>query len=211
MTPPKSWGIFVGTHLMAAAVGWHYAPREILDEEVRQARFTVDTNHVLSATVLSLRAENSLRVWSYRGEVDVAVERSSWWFFHESEELQVPANVGYYLDLSDLTPDRVKFNEATSTVTVFLPPLKLGEIAFEPEHSRETLNGVLIWSDATAHELRRLNYTTARKAFVKQAQGLTLVQAAQREAKANVQSLFEIPLRIAGLPNVRVVATFGGT
>ena len=42
-----------------------------------------------------------------------------------------------------------------------------------------------------------------------QSQQATLVQAAQREAKLSVQSFFQIPLRIVGKSEIKVVATFG--
>lgn len=57
-------------------------------------------------------------------------------------------------------------------------------------------------------ELRKANYATARKAMVAQAQQAGLVNAAKRQAVANVQTYFEIPLRIAGLPDVKVAAAF---
>lgn len=212
MSAPRPWALVVGTHLMAASIGWHYAPREILDEVKQEGffKFSVDTRRVLSATVLSLRAENKLRVWSYRGEADVLVEQSSWWFLHGSQELQVPANIGYYLDLSDLTMDRVKFDEDSKTVFVTLPRLTLGDVAFDPVQARFINGGLLTYSQETVDEFSRLNYASARKAFVKQAGGTTLVQAAQREAVADIQAYFAIPLRVAG-KDVRVVARFEAT
>ena len=45
--------------------------------------------------------------------------------------------------------------------------------------------------------------------YYRQGYNLMTSPAAQKEAKANVQSYFEIPLRIVGQPDVKVVATFG--
>ena len=120
----------------------------------------------------------------------------------------VPAQVSYYLDLTQLTLDKVKYDERAKIVTVQLSRLTLGDIAFQPEAARTINGGMLTFSQAQVDELSKLNYASARKAFVKQAQGATLVQAAKAEAKKNVQSYFEIPLRIVGQPEVKVVAVF---
>lgn len=198
------------THLTAAAVGWHVAPREMLDATTKQTgMFTTDTTHILSATVLSLRAENKLLVYSYKGEAHVAVRRTEFWLLHGTQELTVLATVGYYLDLSDLTLDQVKYDERAKLVTVMLPSLLLGDIAFQPEAARTTNGGLLTYNQATVDELNRINMGQARRAFTKQAQDVSLVQAAQRQATENVQAYFEVPLRIVGRPDVRVVATFG--
>ena len=63
-------------------------------------------------------------------------------------------------------------------------------------------------SQQVADELEKLNYNTARWAFTKQAQSPVIVELARQQAKSNVQTYFEIPLRIAGQPDVKVVATF---
>lgn len=203
------WKVLTVSHIAAAAAGFWVAPREMLDKEVKQAGlFTVDTKRVLSATVESLRAENKLLAYSYKGESDVSVERSAWWVLHGSQELLVPATVSYYVDLSNLTLDRVKYDDVAKIVTVSLPALTMGDVAFEPEAARMINGGLLTYNQATVDELSRLNYGSARKAFVKQAQGATLVRAAQGEAIKDVQAAFEIPLRIVGKPDVKVVATF---
>jgi len=44
--------------------------------------------------------------------------------------------------------------------------------------------------------------------MVRQSQQKGLVDAAKKQAIDNVTNYFEIPLRVAGLPDVKVVATF---
>lgn len=199
----------IATHIGAVALGYAVAPREMLDQEVKRTGFfQTDTNKVLSATVDSLRMENKLLVFSYKGDAKVNVERSVFWIFGGSQELIVPGVVNYYLDLSRLGLEDVSFNEKAKLVTVKLPKLVLGDIAFQPELARSVNGGVLTYSQAQVDELSKLNYAAARKAMTKQAQGPAFIQVAQRQAKANVTSYFEIPLRIAGQPDVKVVATF---
>ena len=64
-----------GVGAAAFALGYMTAPREILDENAEQSGlFQVDTTKVLSATVESLRSENSLVVFSYKGTAKVSSE-----------------------------------------------------------------------------------------------------------------------------------------
>ncbi len=91
-------------------------------------------------------------------------------------------------------------------MTVQLPPLVMGDIAFEPEGARVANGGLLTFDQDHVEALTKLNYATARRAFVKQAQGRTVVGAAEREAKANIQSALGLPLRIVDRPDIHVVA-----
>ncbi len=56
------------THLIAAGAGFAIAPRELLESAVvHNGFFEADAKRVLSAAVESLRAENKLLVYSYKG------------------------------------------------------------------------------------------------------------------------------------------------
>lgn len=197
------------SHAAAIGAGYYFAPTELLDSEVEHTGFLqVDTKKVLAATVESLRSENELVVWSYKGTAKVTVERSKWWIFHGEQTLSVPAVVNYHVDLSKLTLENVEYDPAQKIVRVKLPPLEMGDIAFQPENATTINGGLLTYSDAQVEALRKTNYASARRAITKQAQGQGMVEAAKAQAKKNVQDYFEIPLRIAGQPNVKVVATF---
>lgn len=204
--------IVAGLMLLCGAsyyLGYQNAPREILDSEVKyDGIFRTDTVKVLSATVESLRLENKLLVFSYKGSVKVEAERTLWWIFGGRQELIIPALVPYYLDLSKLTLANVDFDEKAKLVKVKLPPLELGDIAFQPENATTTNGGILTFSEEQVEALRKMNYANARKAMIKQAQGKGLFDTAKRQARENIASYFEIPLRIAGKPDVKVLATF---
>ena len=89
-----------------------------------------------------------------------------------------------------------------------LPKLTLDDIAFQPENAMTESGGLLSLSNQQAEALRKLNYKTARKAMVAQSQQKGLVDAAKKQAIDNITNYFEIPLRVAGLPDVKAVATF---
>ena len=199
----------IGIPLAAFGLGYWVAPKEQLDTVVQHTGFLqTDTKKVLSATVESLRNENKLLVFSYRGSAHVRLDRTRFWVFGASQELIAPGVVTYYLDLSKLSLADVTYDEKAKLVRVKLPPVVMGDIAFQPEQATSINGGVLTYSQAQVDELLKANYATARRAMTAQAQGAVFKNAAQRQAIANVQSYFEIPLRIVGQPDVKVAATF---
>jgi hypothetical protein len=205
-----TWKVLAATHLLASGAGFALAPREMLETEVRHSGFfRTDTKRVLSAAVESLRSENRLLVYSYRGSAAVSVERDGL-LLDGRQDLIVPAAVNYYVDVSILGGDRVRYDERSRTITVVLPKLTIGDVAFEPEGSRVANAGLLTFSQRQVEDFSRLNYASARRAFLKMSQQRSLVNAAQTEAIRNIERYFEIPLRAAGLHDVRVVATFDG-
>jgi len=197
------------THVAALGVGYMVAPKQPVDRDTKHTGlFTLDTNKVLATTVESLREENKLSVFSYKGTAKVQAGRTVLWLFGGEQELIVPAVVTYYLDLSDLSLADVRYDEKAKLVTVKLPKITLGDIAFQPENATTINGGVLTFSDEQVEALRKANYANARRAMVAQAQQPGLLNAAKRQARTNVENYFAIPLRIAGLPDVKVAATF---
>jgi hypothetical protein len=191
----------VVTHIAALGGGYLLAPKEPVDHEVKLTGFfQVDTTKVLATTVESLRDENRLLVFSYKGNARVQTERTKWWVFGGRQELSVPAVVNYYVDLSELSLADVSYNEKAKLVTVRLPKVTLGDIAFQPENATTINGGLLTWDDDQVEAMRKLNYVSARRAMVAQAQQTGLLNAAKRQAVQNVTNYFEIPLRIAGNP-----------
>ena len=201
--------ILVGSSLAAFGIGYIVAPTEQLDTEVTDSGLiSTTTTQVLSATVESLRKENKLQVFTYKGAAKVSTGTDGPLFFNGAQELNVPAVVNYHLDLNELTLADVTFDEKAKVVRVLLPKLQIGDIAFQPEKATTVNGGLLTFNDAQVEAFRKKNYASARRAMVAQAQGKDIVAEAKEQAVEAVTSYFEIPLRIAGKPDVRVVATF---
>lgn len=205
----QHWKLLVVTHLAAGLVGYSIAPRELLETEVKSSGFfTTDTRRVLAVTVESLRAENKLLVYTYKGSAAVGVERTKLWFLTGRQDMLLPATVGYFVDLSKLRLEDVTYDPSQQLLTVNLPPLVIGDVAFQPEAARTINGGLLTFDQDQVDELARANYLTARRSFIKQAQGATLVKAAQKEAERAVAQTFQIALGAAGLPGTKVLVTF---
>jgi len=202
-------GLLVASHLAVAGGVYALTDRRPVDTEAKHTGyFALETTKVLATTVESLRDENKLLVFSYKGSARVAAERTRFWLLRGTQELSVPAAVDYYLDLSQLSLADVRYDDAAKLVTVRLPPVTLGDIAFQPEGASTVNGGVLTFGDGTVEALRKLNYRNARRAMAAQAQQPGLLNEARRRARENVQAYFEIPLRVAGRPDVKVAATF---
>ena len=199
----------VGSSLAAFGIGYIVAPTEQLDTEVTDnGLVSTTTTQVLSATVESLRKENKLQVFTYKGAAKVSTGTDGPLFFNGVQELNVPAVVNYHLDLNKLALADVTFDEKAKLVSVKLPKLQVGDIAFQPEKATTVNGGLLTFNEAQVEAFRKQNYASARRAMVAQAQGKDIVAEAKEQAQDAVTSYFEIPLRIAGMPDVKVVATF---
>lgn len=199
----------VALPIAAFGLGYWIAPKEQLDEQVEHTGFLqVDTSKVLATTVESLRNENKMLVFAYKGTAKVKVRRTKWIVLGGSQELIVPAVVNYYVDLSKLSLADVTYDAKAKLVRVKVPPVVMGDIAFQPEQATTINGGVLTYSQAQVDELLKRNYASARRAVTAQAQGKAFVEAARSRAIDNVQTYFEIPLRIVGQPDVKVAATF---
>lgn len=205
------WKVLAATHLLAAGAGFALAPRELLETDIKSVGFfTTDTRRVLSAAVDGLRSDGTLVVLRVKGTATVSTDRDGFLMLDGHQVLVVPATVSIGVDLSRLSIADVTYDDAAGLVTVRLPPLTMSDVAFEPEGARTINGGLLSFSQAQVDELGRANYAAARRAFIKQVQGTELVGIARSAAKASVRTQFELPLRAAGLPDVRVVASFAG-
>ena len=199
----------IASVVLAFGLGYWVAPKQPVDTEAKHTGFfQVDTTHVLATTVESLRDQNQLLVFSYKGSAQVEADRSFMWVFGGHQQLIVPAVVNYYIDLADLSLADVSYNDRAKLVTVKLPAVTLGDIAFQPENATTINGGLLTFSEEQVEALRKMNYAKARQSMVAQAQQPGLLKDARRQAKSDIEDYFAIPLRIAGQPDVKVVATF---
>ncbi len=210
----KTKSIAIGAAAVAAAsftAGFVVAPEHQIDGELRQeGAFRVDVSQVISTTVTSLKAQNKLQVYQFTGESRVSLRRSRLaGLLKGSQEMIVPASVTYHVDLAKLGIENVQYNAEAKVVFVDLPPLTMGDVAFAPEKARTINGGLLTFDDDQVEAMRKLNFAAARKAFVRLAQSPAIVDNAKRQAAQNVKYYFEIPLRIVGHPDVKVVARFG--
>lgn len=202
--------LLVCTHLFAAGAGFTVAPREEpLETKVKhEGFFEVDTKRVLAAAVESLRTENSLVVYAYKGFAAVSVEKDGFLLLDGRQDLLVPASITYMVPLSGLTVDNIKINEDQQIMTITLPKLVMSDVAFEPEGARVLNAGLITFSQEQVEEFTRQNYASARRAFVSQAQGQAIIEQARANAEKSMTHYLGVVLTAAGRPGMRVVVRY---
>ena len=180
----------VGVLGLAVGAGYWLAPREQIDSEVRQSGLLqTDRRRVLSATVESLRGMNKLAVFSYKGTVRAEAERTKFFVFGGDQVLIVAGTATFFIDLSRLACD---VDREGKVVTIKLPPLELGDIAFEPEQAVTLNGGILTFiSQSQVDDLLKQNWASARRAMTKQAQGEGFTTAARRQARDNIRTIVQ--------------------
>ena len=169
-------GMLIITHLCAAGIGFAVVPRELLESEVKnEGFFQAGTKRVLAAAVESLRTNRCLVIYAYRGFAAVSVEEDGFVVLDGRQDLLVPASVTYMIPLSEMSAEDFADDSQRKTLTIRLPALVMSDVAFEPEGARILSAGLITFSQKKVEEFTRQNYALARRAFIKQAQGATLV------------------------------------
>ena len=164
------------THLCAAGIGFAVAPRELLESEVKnEGFFQAGTKRVLAAAVESLRTNRCLVIYAYRGFAAVSVEEDGFVVLDGRQDLLVPASVTHMIPLSEMSAEDVVYDRQRKPLTIRLPALVTSDVAFEPEGARILSAGLITFSQKKVEEFTWQNYALARRAFIKQAQGATLV------------------------------------
>ena len=177
-------GMLIITHLCAAGIGFAVAPRELLESEVKnEGFFQAGTKRVLAAAVESLRTNRCLVIYAYRGFAAVSVEEDGFVVLDGRQELLVPASVTYMIPLSEMSAEDIADDSQRKTLTIRLPALVMSDVAFEPEGARILSAGLITFSQKKVEEFTRQNYALARRAFIKQARGATLVDGTQHATR----------------------------
>jgi hypothetical protein len=204
------WKVLAATHLLAAGAGFALAPRDILDQDVSYTgMFSVQERRTIAAAVLSLQKQNKLLAYTYVGAAHVEVEQSELLgLLDSSVQVTVGASVSYFVDLSNLSAEDVSWDAAGKVLRISLPPLVLGEIALEPERASIRSSGLMTLSDRHVQRLTKAAYRRARVSLIAQAQQETIREAAEEQARVNIQSHLELPLRAVAGGDIRVLAAF---
>lgn len=167
-----------------------------------------DPETIASASLESMRAQNRLVPFtaSYVGTVTSQQRRLG---IVARKTMILPGTVRYELDLARLGPQSVKWDAATRTLGVELPPLELAGPQFDLTRLREYSDGGLALAftggEAAIDDANRANIA---RDVVRQARAPAMMRIAHDAAKSAVERSFALPLAAAGI-DARVVARFG--
>ena len=169
-----------------------------------------DHGDPVAASLLAFEKQDRLTVFSAQLALVSASDDSRAFGMLKSRQVAViPARVDYTLDLSQMTPARMKWDAAKKTLDVALPPLQLSRPNLDEAHAQYLREGVWITSAAQA-KLTRDNTLVAERQAADQAKNPALLSLARTAAKDAIRQNLTIPLQVAGYGAVSVTVHFDG-
>jgi len=191
LLPALIVGALVALWLVYRAVsGWFSAP---------------DPTTIAQASLQSMREQQRLIVFS-SGLTATQTTTQRRGPFSYSRTLIMPGNVRYELDLAKLTEQDVRWDSASRTLSVTLPPIELSEPQINLNGIQEIGDGGILRNilvnDAA---LDQANRQAGLQQLTEQARQPLPMRLARESAKRTVARNFALPLRAAGVEaNVEV-------
>ena len=171
-----------------------------------------DPETVASSALQSMRAQNRLVpfVARYVSVVSTRQEQLGGLLSYE-RTLILPGDVRYELDLAQLGPEDVSWDEASSTLSVTLPDIEIAGPEVDLTAAREYgENGVLSALTNGNRSLDQANRARAIADLRKQAAAPVPMRLARESGRQAVERSFALPLQAAGFENAKVVARYAG-
>lgn len=191
------WLLAGGALAMAGWLGWQlYGPGAHGDP--------------LATSLLALEKQNRLTVFSAQLSPVVAADDARLFGMLKSRQVAViPARVDYYVDLSKVGKDRLRWDAQGQQLAVTLPAVEASSPNLDEGQAQYLREGVWITGDAQA-KLTRDNSLEAQDQARRQAAQPVLMDLARSAARQAVAQNLSIPLQVAGYDNIKVTVRFDG-
>ncbi len=164
----------------------------------------------LAASLTAFEKQDRLTVFSAEWAPVVASNDSRLFGLVTSRQVTViPARVEYAVDLGKVGRDRMRWDQASKTLTVRLPPLTVTRPNLDEARAQYLREGVQITRD-TQDKLTRDNTRVAEQLAVQQAANPVLLGLARSAAKDAIRQNLAIPLQVAGFGDVKVSVPIDG-
>ena len=200
--PTPVWALLVALLAAVAFLSW-------------KAYFAEEEGDVVGSAMLAFEKQNTLNVFSSRFEVVAESTSTPSVGPFDIDALQsrqamiVPATVEYRLDLSQMTRDRFRWDPASQTLDVTLPPLGVSNPNVDEANARVFTDGVWVSRDAAA-SLSANNSAQATRRALAFARNDQVMGLARNAAKDAIRQNLAIPLQVAGYGDVSVNVRFDG-
>lgn len=192
------WMIVIGLIALAAWLGWKAFGPDPADGDP------------VATSLLAFEEQNRLTVFSAQLSPVVASEDSRLFGALKSRQVAViPARVDYAIDLSAMEARRLSWNPESQTLTVQLPPVRVGEPNLDEARAQYLREGVWITREAQ-DDLTRANTRLAEQQATRQAANPVLMRLAQEAGRTAVRQNLAIPLKVAGFGDVQVEVVYDG-
>lgn len=192
------WMIVIGLIALSAWLGWKaFGPTELDGDPI-------------ATSLIAFEEQNRLTVFSAQVSPVVASEDSRLFGALKSRQVAViPARVDYSIDLSRIEARRLNWNPQNETLTVQLPPVRVGVPNLDEANAQYLREGVWITREAQ-DKLTRANTRLAEQQAMEAAANPSLMKLAQESGRTAVRQNLAIPLRVAGFGDVKVEVRFDG-
>lgn len=171
-----------------------------------------DPTTIASSSLESMRAQNRLNVFAARYVSVVSSRQDRLGGLATTERtLILPGDVRYEVDLSQLQPDDVRWDESSSTLHVRIPEIEIAGPEVDLTAAREYGSGGVLSSLTNAESrLDSANRARAVAELRQQAKGEVPMRLARQSARHAIERSFAMPLKAAGFDDARVIARFAG-
>lgn len=171
---------------------------------------TPDHGDPVAASLLAFEKQDRLTVFSAQlALVSAADDARAFGILKSRQVAVIPARVDYSIDLSQMTPARMKWDAGKQTLDVTLTPLQVSRPNLDEAHAQYLREGVWITGEAQA-KLTRDNTLVAERQAADQAKNPALLTLASSAAKDAIRQNLAIPLQVAGYGAVSVTVHFDG-
>jgi ABC-type amino acid transport substrate-binding protein len=174
-----------------------------------RAIFAPDPTSIARASLEAVRAQDRLTPFAARF-VGVVTSEQHRFGFSAKKTLIMPGLVRYSLDLGRLKDRDLKWDAATKTLSVTLPPLDIEGPEVDLTATREYGEGGVLMALTNAEQtLDAANRKAGQAELLRQAHDALPMRLARDAARGAVERSFALPLKAAGL-EAHVTAKFAG-
>ena len=154
---------------------------------------------IVASSLKSLHEQQRLSVFAARF-VTVVTTSKAQYGLSAQKTMIVPAMVRYDVDLAKVQPDDLRWNSATKTLSVTLPPIETSGPEFDLKAVQEYEQGAILLTLTDVEKtLDTANRGKAQADVLKQAQAAPILKLARDAATKAVERSFALPLAAAGL------------
>lgn len=169
-----------------------------------------DLGDPIATSLVAFEKQNALNVFSAEFAPVVSSEDSRLFGAITSRQIAViPARVTYTLDLSQVDANRMDWDEDTRTLSVLLPPLRIGKPNLDEARAQYLREGIWISREAQDN-LTRDNTRLAERQAIRGAANPTLLNLAQAAAKTAMTQNLSVALDAAGFDDATIEVRFEG-
>ncbi|MBL0923898.1 MAG: DUF4230 domain-containing protein [Sphingomonadaceae bacterium] len=167
----------------------------------------LDAQTVASASLEGIREQNRLSAFAANYAAVVTSEQQRFGL-SAKKTLIMQGLVRYEVDMAKLTEDDVRWDAASKTLSVKIPPIEIARPQIDLNSIQEYGDGGILTALTNAEDvLDDANRTKGQAELVRQARGAVPMRLARDAFKRAIAQNFQVPLRAAGL-DAKVEAYF---